>query len=235
MPGRAAPMSAAVTIGVMLFSDPIGGPAETLVADLRDYPEWHRGRCCYGIWMLPVDDPALLQYIDAARAQLADLIHPSPRRQAHVTVYVCGFHGAGDRDDDFPLHRLDHQVALLEAHAGTECALPLAALDSFASAAFIPVGDPMGRLARWREALAVGSPEIRQSPYIAHITLGLYRRCVPAEVIRRRLGAVVPPPSWLKVSELRYATYEAQDHFGPLGCVRRVALASARVTAAGAP
>jgi hypothetical protein len=63
----------------------------------------------------------------------------------------------------------------------------------------------------------------------------LYRRCVPAEVIRRRLGAVVPPPSWLKVSELRYATYEAQDHFGPLGGVRRVALASALVTAAGAP
>ena len=235
MAGPVAAMPAAVSIGVMLFSDPIGGPAETLVADLRDYPEWHRGRRRYGIWMLPVDDPALLDYIDAARAQLADLIHPSPRRQAHVTIYVCGFHGAGDHDDDFPPHRLDRQVALLEAHAGTGCALPLAPLDSFASAAFIPVGDPMGRLARWREVLAEGSREIRQAPYVAHITLGLYRQCVPAEVIRQRLGAVAAPPSWLRATELRYATYQAQDHFGPLRCVRRVALAAALETAADTP
>jgi len=185
--------------------------------------------------MRPVADPAVLDYIDAARAQLADLIHPSPRRQAHVTIYVCGFHGAGDHDDDFPPHRLDRQVALLEAHAGTGCALPLAPLDSFASAAFIPVGDPMGRLARWREVLAEGSREIRQAPYVAHITLGLYRRCVPAEVIRQRLGTVAAPPSWLRATELRYATYEAQDHFGPLRCIRRVALATALETAAGTP
>lgn len=208
----------------MLFSDPIAGPTETLVADLRDYPEWHRGRRRYGVWVLPVDDPELLDYIDAARSQLADLIHPSPRRQPHVTVFVCGFHGAGERDDDFPLHRLDRQVALLEACANGTCALPLARLDSFASAAFIPVGDPMGQLARWRQAFGESSREIRQAPYVAHITLGLYRQRVPAQVIRQRLGDVAPPPLSLSVTELQYVTYDAHEHFGSLDCFRRVVL-----------
>ncbi|MET3651380.1 2'-5' RNA ligase family protein [Dyella japonica] len=214
----------------MLFSDPIAGPAETLVADLRDYPEWHRGRHRYGVWVAPIDDPVLLDYIGVVRSQLADLIHPSPRRQPHLTIFVCGFHGAGEWDDDFPLHRLDRQMALLQARAEAACALPLARLDSFASAAFIPVGDPMGRLARWRQALGEGSREIRQAPYVAHITLGLYRQCVPAQVIRQRLGEVAPPPSALNVTELQYVTYDARDQFGSLDCLRRVALEPASVT-----
>lgn len=218
----------------MLFSDSKAAPAQTLVADLRDYPEWRQGRLRYGVWVVPVDDPALLDYIRAARDQLADLLHPSPRRQPHLTVFVCGFHGEGQRDDDFPPRRLEQQVALLEAHAGATCSLPLASLDSFASAAFIPVGDPMGRLDQWRLALGACSGEIRQAPYVAHITLGLYRRCVSAAELRERLGDVAAPPSSLRASELQYVTYDARDQLGPLDCVRRIALnAAAESTFAG--
>src|SRR5579859_6101293 len=96
----------------MLFSDPVAGPAETMVADLRDYPEWRRGRMRYGVWIVPVRDAALLAYIDAARRELAGLIHPSPRRQPHLTLFVCGFPGEGLDDDDFPPQRLARQVAL---------------------------------------------------------------------------------------------------------------------------
>ena len=35
----------------MLFSDPANSPAETLVTELRDYPQWHRGRQRYGVWV----------------------------------------------------------------------------------------------------------------------------------------------------------------------------------------
>lgn len=218
----------------MLFSDPIAAPAQTQAADLRDYPEWHRGRQRYGVWIVPVDDPALLAYMADARAQLADLLHPSPRRQAHVTVYVCGFDGAGERDDDFAPQALERQVASLRAQAGAPCAFPLARPDSFASAAFIPVGDPMHRLAGWRHLLGERHREIRQSTYVPHITLGLYRRCVPAELIRRRLAAMAPPAFSLRAAELHYVTYRAQEHFGPLSCVRRVALAPVEPLAIGA-
>ena len=218
----------------MLFSDPVAGPHETLIAKLRDYPEWHRGRGRYGVWVAPVDDPVLLGFIHDAREQLADLIHPSPRRQPHLTVFVCGFHGEGRHDDDFPLSRLDHQTALLEALGGEACELPLAALDSFAGAAFIPVGDPMGRLAHWRQTLEVGSQEVRQSPYVAHITLGLYRQCVSAAVLRQRLVAVAPPSASLKVRELHYVTYDARDQFGPLDCARRITLRRSILATQGA-
>jgi 2'-5' RNA ligase len=212
----------------MLFSDAIAGPAQTLVADLRDYPQWRQGRLRYGVWIVPVVDTELLEYIRVARDQLADLLHPSPRRQPHLTVFVCGFPGEGERDDDFPPQRLEQQAALLEAQADDACSLPLARLDSFASAAFIPVGDPMGRLAKWRSVLAQCSGEIRQSPYVAHITLGLYRRCVSAAELCRRLDDVAAPPSSLRASELHYVTYDARDQLGPLQCVRHVMLGEAQ-------
>jgi hypothetical protein len=219
----------------MLLSDANAEPIQTLVADLRDYPQWRRGRLRYGVWVVPLDDPALLDYVSGAREQLADLLHPGPRRQPHLTVFVCGFHGEGERDDDFPPARLEQQVALLQAQAGAACHLPLARLDSFASAAFIPVGDPMGRLAQWRRALATCSGEIRQAPYIAHITLGLYRRSVSAPVLRQRLGDVAAPPPLLRATELQYVTYDARDQLGPLECVRRVVLDQALETSHGTP
>lgn len=217
----------------MLLSDTLAAPAQTLVADLRDYPEWRLGRLRYGVWVVPVVDGELLEYIRIAREQLADLLHPSPRRQAHLTVFVCGFHGEGERDDDFPPERLEQQVALLEV-AAAPCALPLARPDSFASAAFIPVGDPMGHLATWRGALGACSSEIRQAPYVAHITLGLYRRCVSAAELRQRLGEVPAPPSSLRAGELQYVTYDARDQLGPLDCVRRVVLTAAAASTSSA-
>lgn len=201
----------------------MAGPAETLVAELRDYPEWRKGRARYGVWVAPIDDPALLDYVDTARRQLADLIHPSPRRQPHLTVFVCGFHGAGNRNDDFSPQQLEHQLATLLRHSSTACDLPLAGLDSFASAAFIPVGDPQGRLAGWRQTLGETSREVRQGPYVPHITLGLYRVRVSAEVVRERLAGVPPSTLTLRVSELHYVTYDASDQLGALDtlhCVR---------------
>jgi hypothetical protein len=52
----------------MLISDLKHGPSETVVAELRDYPEWHRQRQRYGVWIIPVNDPVLLNYIEAAQA-----------------------------------------------------------------------------------------------------------------------------------------------------------------------
>lgn len=211
----------------MLFSDPVASPVETLVADLRDYPEWHRGRERYGVWIVPVRDAALLDYIDTAREQLADLIHASPRRQPHLTVFVCGFHGDGERDDDFPPARLERQLSSLKAATGEPCTLPLAPPDSFASAAFIPVGDPLGRLAQWRKLLDATGLEIRQSPYVPHITLGLYQRCVTADILRQRLAALATPPPVLAVGELEYVTYTARDQLGPLHAMHCVPLGAA--------
>lgn len=211
-----------ITIARMLFSDPDMGPAETLVAELRDYPEWHRGRERYGVWILAVVQPELLDYVAFAREALADLLHPSPHRQPHLTVFVCGFHQGRKRaDDDFSPGLLRRQLAQLRGHAGVTTTLPLAKPDSFASAAFIPVDDKDGRIAHWRSLLGSVSDEVRQSAYVPHITLGLYRRKVDAQTVRQRLAALAAPTVGLEASELHYVTYAARDQLGPLRVHRR--------------
>ncbi|WP_266182838.1 2'-5' RNA ligase family protein [Dyella humicola] len=211
----------------MLFSDATNGPSETLVADLRDYPEWHRGRLRFGLWLAPVMDEALHGYAEAVRQRLSDLLHPMPQRQLHLTLFVCGFEQPTSvADDDFTPAQLSRQIERLNRVRGEPCVLPLGPVDSFASAAFIPVGDPEGRLSRWRDALGCAGREIRQAAYVPHITLGLYRRKLTAKHVRARLGELDSPPTSLRVTELHYATYSAQAHFGPLESHHRIALPS---------
>jgi 2'-5' RNA ligase len=201
----------------MLISDLKHGPSETLVAELRDYPEWHRQRERYGVWIIPVTDHALLDYIEVARQRLADLLHPSQQRQAHLTLFVCGFEQPSRAaDDDFSPTQLHDQIESLQRLRGAGCSLTLGAPDSFASAAFIPVMDPSAQLAKWRCALEVATKEVRQAIYVPHITLGLYKRKAAAEEVRQRLREIDAPSTPLQIDQLHYATYDARLHFGPL-------------------
>ncbi|MFA5679560.1 MAG: 2'-5' RNA ligase family protein [Pseudomonas sp.] len=196
---------------------------ETLVAEPRDYAEWHRGRMRYGVWMLPIQCPDLLAHIERVASELADLLHPS-RRQPHITLFVCGFEQpCRQYNDDFTTAQLQQQMVALEALEQSPCTLQIGAVDSFASAALLTVADPEGYLARWRQALAAGCSEVRQAAYVPHLTLGLYRRTVPAAELRQRLADVPHTDGVaLPVSCVEYATYSSTDMFGPLSCQKRV-------------
>ncbi|MEJ6656692.1 MAG: 2'-5' RNA ligase family protein [Pseudomonas sp.] len=209
---------------IMLLSDTNASFSETTVTLLRDYPEWHRGRSRYAIWMIPISCPEVQAYIDQVTASLADLLHPT-RRQPHITLFVCGFEEQNIvHDDDFTLSQLQRQLTDLDRLSLPPCALRVGAPDSFSSAAFLTVGDPQGHLPRWREVLAASCTEIRQAVYVPHITLGLYRRAISAEELRQRLQRL-PAPGELSmpVERLEYVTYQSDDMFGPLECQHRVA------------
>lgn len=210
----------------MLFSDARHAPAQTLACELRDYPQWHRGRARYAVWTLPVECPHVLRRVERAQQHLGDWLHAGYLRQAHITLFVCGFPGEQARfDDDFPLERLAaQQQALRELRAGP-LELHIGGLDSFASAPFLSVSDPHGGLDALRTALAGHSTEIRQSPYHAHLTVGLYARAVPRPALQQRLAAFTDrEPLPLTVKELHYSTYAAAELFGPLRMERRLAL-----------
>jgi 2'-5' RNA ligase len=212
----------------MLISDLKHGPSETLIADLRDYSEWHRQRDRYGVWVIPVSDSVLLDYIEAARRRLADLLHPALQRQPHLTLFVCGFEQeAPVADDDFSPAQLHEQIGSLQRLRGAACSLALGAPDSFASAAFIPVLDSSSQLTQWRSALEVAAKEVRQAIYVPHITLGLYKRKATAEEVRQRLREIDAPSTSLRIDQLHYATYDARLHFGPLKTLHVVRLESA--------
>ena len=212
----------------MLISDLKHGPSEMVIAELRDYPEWHRQRQRYGVWVIPVNDPVLLDYIEAARRRLADLLHPSQQRQPHLTLFVCGFaQQVAVADDDFSPIQLSNQIESLQNLRGVACAHPLGAPDSFATAAFIPVIDSSGQLTQWRRALEGSAKEVRQANYLPHITLGLYKRKATAEEVRQRLREIDAPSMSLRISQLHYATYDARLHFGSLETRHVVRLESA--------
>ena len=207
----------------MALTTPEYAFSETLVAQLRDYPEWHKGRSRYAIWMVPIDCAQVLGYMAEVIDQLADLLHPS-RRQAHLTLYVCGFEQpAAVHDDDFTAARLQRQLTALAALRSAACSLEVGRPASFSSAAYLTVTDPGGHLAAWRHALAVGGTEVRFGPYVPHITLGLYRQAIGIEQLRQRLDRVVMPAGLqLPVDRLEYATYSSADMFGPLRCRQAV-------------
>lgn len=208
----------------MLFSDPHHAPAQTLACELRDYPEWHRGRPRYGVWTVPVECPRLLARFERARAQLGEWLHRDYRRQAHITLFVCGFPAEQALlDDDFPLERLAAQQQALRELGAAPFELQIGGLDSFASAPFLTVSDPDQRLDALRAALGKYSAEIRQAPYHAHLTVGLYARAVPCAQMRQRLAAFTDrAPLALPVRELHFSTYAAAELGGPLRCEQRL-------------
>jgi hypothetical protein len=203
----------------MLFSDPDHSPSESLPAELRDYPEWRRGRSRYSVWILPVECPTLLKRIADLRRQLSDLLLPSGARQPHISLFVCGFRSGLQRyDDDFSCQQRQQQLRAMGRQPRTAFTLQIGQPDSFASAAFLPVQDPSGQLQAWRSRMAEHGAEVRQSPYLPHLTLGLYRQRLPAALIRQRLAALADnaSPYSLPISRLCYATYRARDLNSPL-------------------
>jgi 2'-5' RNA ligase len=87
--------------------------------------------------------------------------------------------------------------------------------------------DPGAALTRWRCALELAVKEVRQSTYVPHITLGLYKRKATAQEVRERLSGIGTPSMSLRISQLHYATYDARLHFGPLETRQIVTLESA--------
>lgn len=210
----------------MRFLDPRHAPAHTLPCALRDYPEWHRGRPRYAAWTLPVACPPVLARLARAQAHLGDWLLPGYRRQAHVTLFVCGFPCAqAQHDDDFPAARLAAQLDALRDLRARPLRLRVGGLDSFASAPFLAVDDPENALAPLRAVLAAQGAEVRQAPYRAHLTVGLYARRLPAAEVRRRLAAFADAaPLELAVDELQLSSYASRELGGPLRCERRLRL-----------
>ncbi|WP_220814760.1 2'-5' RNA ligase family protein [Pseudomonas paralcaligenes] len=209
----------------MRLLDPCHAPDATLPCELRDHPEWRRGRERYWLWSIPVECPRVLTRLGAARALLGDWLHPPGLRQAHITLFVCGFPCAKPgHDDDIATTRLDDQRGALEALRMAPFELSIGGLDSFASAAFLTVREDAA-LDRLRQALGRFTAEVRQAPYVPHLTVGLYRVAANTAEWRRAAALGGCPPLALSVRELQLVSYAAAEPQGPLRIEARVALA----------
>ncbi len=200
------------------FASHFSASPHTLGLECRDYPEWHKEREYYGVWVIDADTPAVRALVAKARNHLTGLLAHSDR-QAHITLYVCGFIEPTRRfNDDFTPAMLAAQCRALESLDIGPFDLHLGGLNSFDSAVFLTVDDPANRLDTLRRALSqAGSPEIRQAAYVAHLTVGLYCGTFDKRSVSQRLTTFsAGPPIALRVNSLQFVRYRAAQLSGPL-------------------
>lgn len=196
----------------------------------RDDPvDWRRGRERYGVWVLDVDTSAVRERVAAARSLLADVLWAPAGRQPHITVWVAGFLcGTAALEDDLPPAMLMAQQAALQAAALPPFMLQLGAPDTFDAAAFLHVHDPDSALSRLRAVLQpAGRGEFRETPYVPHVTVGLYRAAMPKAEIQRRLSTWDFAPLTVPVTAVHFVSYAAAVIDGPLHTECSVALSAA--------
>ena len=205
---------------------PYSSPLFTIPCELRDYPEWHDGRQMYCVWTLPVRDRLVLERLQAAQQHLSPWLHQDYRRQAHITLFVCGFDAlVQHRDDDFTRQAQQLQCEALEMLAQASFSLQIGGLDSFASAPYLQVSDPEGVLAVLRERLETISSEVRQAEYVPHLTVGLFQQALSWSQLQARISSFNRAESLtLRVSELELSCYRASELFGPLARIASVPL-----------
>jgi 2'-5' RNA ligase len=158
---------------------------------------WRAGRDRYLVWALRVSAPAVLARAAEVAARLGEAVVAVPARDAHVTVWVCGFPAERrQRNDDVEEDVLREQCLRV---AGTRVTrMTVGRPNAFATCAFLEVDDEHGELEALRARLHVaGAPEIRFSPYLPHVTVGRFVDSRPVA------------PLAAAIAELRQGTHAA--------------------------
>lgn len=205
-------------------SDPPDGL--TLPSVQRSFVEWHRSRARFAVWGVAIADPRVEARLARVCEALQPWLLPGYRRQAHVTLQVCGFVvPSAEADDDFGPAQQAAQVAAAGRLRLAPFELRIGGAFSFRSAACLSVQDPSGSLTRLR---AAGSPALRiddPTPYVPHVTAGLYGGAWPMREVQQRLQPLADlPPIALTVDALDWMAYDSAVIGGPLHGLQRLAL-----------
>ena len=199
---------------------------QLIATEIRDYPEWHKGRSDYGLWYIEIDQPELIQYLDEIQTQFSDLLLATQQRQYHITLFVCGFlqPSAHQYDDDFQIQQLKQQIKLIEALQLKPFELEIIQIDSFSSALFLQIKDHQGVLELIRQQFAQVSGEIAALEYCPHITLGLYREAWLSDIVLERMQQLSVKTINIEVKKLTFGYYQAQILQGFLYPYRQIEL-----------
>ena len=218
-----------VSLNAVLAPDATDG--FTIPSEQRDFPDWHQGRPVFAVWAIAVEDAAVVTRLRDLREALGGLLLPGCERQPHVTLQICGFPAAmATRHDDFTMAHLSAHVDALAAERPEPFNLSIGDAFSFASAACLAVHDDAGTLLRCRAAWQRAAPGSDCTPYVPHVTAGLYANAWPLMQVQNRLLSMqslrrLP----LRVRCLDWMAYDSRRIGGPLHTLLRVDLASGEV------
>ena len=190
----------------------------TLPTERRDYSEWRRGRREYAVWVICVKNRDVQARLDAAKARMAGLLLDPYQRQAHVTLWVCGFLTPTRRSpDDYSLEAVERSLRELEKVGPAQFDLEIGGLNSFAAAPFLEVRDSSGSLDEIRRVLAREGLDSQDGEYVPHVTVGLYSDRFDTKAVSDRISSLDAGPLIThRVTEIGLATYAADEIGGPL-------------------
>ncbi len=199
---------------------------ETIPTEKRDYEAWRRGRREYAVWSININSRAVQSRFEAAKAHLSDFLLQPYDRQMHVTLFVCGFLVDDARwDDDYPLSILERHLREVKDQRQGRFQMEIGGINSFATTPFLEVFDPAGGIKNIRRVLSRSHPEIRQMPYVPHLTLGLYAGRFSSQRVAEHMASFPPGPRIAySVEEVVLSTYSASEVAGPLKQKQRVRL-----------
>ena len=196
-----------------------------LAADRREYPDWHRGRPRYYVWAIDAGASPVNDRLRGHRERLEPRLIAPYARQAHITLGVCGFLGqVVQYNDDVTPERIDDQARCVQALKLQPFTLHVGGANSFASAPFLEVADRGETLASLRQVLTGGDAEYRTSPYVAHVTIGIYSDDHATTEIARLLRDRDEEPIAVAVNAIGLYSYAATSIGSPLRLEREVPL-----------
>lgn len=184
----------------------------------RAFPEWHKGRTDYCLWALDVDQAAVRRRMAAAQAHLAELLLGHYRRQAHVTLGLCGFpcHSA-THADDFSADMLQRQIDALRRAHPKPFHIEIGHLATFRSAPYLTVHEDGRHIPALRHSIATGALDQPLEQYVPHVTVGLYRDAWPLSEVQGRLdNFTIAAPLSVRISGISLLSYQPAQIGGPL-------------------
>ena len=109
----------------------------TIPTEKRNYEEWHRNRREYAVWTIGIRSQPVESRFDAARAYLSEFLLEPYRRQAHVTLFVCGFLAEVEQfDDDYAVEKSADHLRELQKAKIAPFEIGIGGISSFAAAPF---------------------------------------------------------------------------------------------------
>ena len=195
----------------------------------RDFIEWHRGRPRYAVWAIDLaDDVFISQRITEAQSLLSPYLLPGYRCQPHITLHVCGFPAqVQHHDDDYLLEQFRRQIDVLQTAGLCNFSLRVQGAGSFTTAPYFRVVDDKAMLPLLRQCLAVAGGDWRETPFVPHVTIGLYGGCHDFQDVASEVCLLQAMPDLgLTVSHLSLMTYDSAVVGGPLETLCRFDLAN---------
>lgn len=183
----------------------------------RDFAEWHQGCPWCAVWVVMLEDAALEQALQQARAWLGDALLPRYARQPHITLAYRGLcqgeavHAAQEYD----AQALRADVALLQKLKQQTFAVQVAGANSFTTVPYLSVKGDVPALQRLHAALVPEEPAPGWR-YLPHVTIGHYAKQRPLSEMLKPLQALGQGLPEITVTQLTLARYASAEIAGPL-------------------